>query len=442
MKNIFFYVGTDLKSAGENLSEMVEYPPYGFAVSRFMSQIGMGWDKWDFILNTGAGNTAAGGNRSFCYYPNIPSPRWRYSGHAWTAAASAYRDFLKSPARFGGVERFDLHTAALRCNVMNVEASEKKIKLRGANRAVVKEVDNCSGKSLKATMDAFIDKLGTVINTPFFAVCDCNCFHNSAYIMGKLALRRVVGPADNSPVLIINVDQHLDADCDATLVNSDGWGHALLRNFRNGAYISIGCRGVASAEQTYCAVRRNGQPVKKLVTSKRVGIGPKKMTGLPWISKKQILSLLEPDPTNGKKNSLRDHCKTFWAFLERYIRTGEYIAASSLDPPQSRFKYFYITVDRDCMIWNYTKWGHVEAMFRNPGHVRTLLDVVVESLKDRGAKLVAMDTTGLPDKSNEDMKPRLDDYANVPAPQANRIYPSLKSELKELHKSFTNVWLP
>lgn len=98
---------------------------------------------------------------------------------------------------------------------------------------------------------------------------DCNCFHNSGYIMGKYALDTAIQLAGggNPPVLVINIDQHSDAGKSGqTVVSSDRWGNTLIDCYPNSAFLSVASGGIEEgAYQIETHSRVGGGPVNKVL---------------------------------------------------------------------------------------------------------------------------------------------------------------------------------
>lgn len=234
------------------------------------------------------------------------------------------------------------------------------------------EVGNSSGRvPLKQANNLVNDVIQVAdLTTPLFSVGDCNSFHNSAYFLGSLALHGKAGP-----VLIVNVDQHMDIGTvggERDVVSSDGWAKQLLNRVNTGAYLCLGCGGTTEmAGQNVCLYKAAGAAVTGWPTFRAALNGAK-------INKAELVA----DNTA----NLQAHLQTILTYLQTQLGQD--------------FASIYITVDRDCMKKNYTQWGELGAVIATPAIVRRILTTVMEAMGvvAPAAALVGMDITGLPEE--------------------------------------------
>ncbi|UCF14170.1 MAG: hypothetical protein JSW59_12220 [Phycisphaerales bacterium] len=374
-RKMFFYVGAKLFDSDSEKGKLGYLPN----VQTFMKRVGTYVDEgseWEFYLNTKGGNTMIGPLRKFQYYaPKAPSEEthWNKDVQKWLATSSSQS------------MEAEIKTGALR-----LEHGGEEVEISSDKK--VFKVANCSGRSTVYYLDQLVDKLENAIEADdhVFAVCDCNCFHNSAYVFGLLALNRRVNQEASAeplecpakigkelnvldeyvctPVLIVNIDQHNDFKREEGRVDSDGWGQPLLRKFDYGAYVAVGLAGGAN-----------------LVGIKTLDEEPKAIK--PGV---QLPTLFDYQETIRRGNDAYKRVKAkfqkLWIKLEKEMKFP--------------FKYAYLTIDRDCMAFNHTQWGHRGSIFKNRFNVYYVADAIIESFREIGIALAGLDVTGLPEDAS------------------------------------------
>ncbi len=237
-------------------------------VSVFMKNVGMyvdGGTGWDFCVNVACdptdkklkkdkkASTLASGKRIFQYY----------TVEAWNKDTNVDTSLPRKcgKVRFSDKSSVEMKTAALTSNSDKNEniGDKKTLKLDGEDK------ENCSSRCSTPKLNELQEWLHKAVeNQPVFAVCDCNSFHNSAFVFGLLALSRhvkstwqidqqnlqlnsgkgnkfnTIADLNSQPVLVLNFDRHTDFGGDKTIVASDSWGRALLQSFQRGVYMAIG----------------------------------------------------------------------------------------------------------------------------------------------------------------------------------------------------------
>ena len=386
-RKMLFYTGTVLLDPSRN--EPVDYK-YRRNVFTFMSNVGyllsqgkyLSDDKWEYCLNTVEENTLSGGDRIFKYFK--PSTSFGRAGELVEYDPEHVDLYLGESSALNSQVTLTIKTSAIRQNTTSLHGFgwSKKIDISDNFN-----VDNSSGKCSENDLIKLEEWLAYAGDEPVFAVCDCNCFHNSAYLFGRLALRRryeeskrvlseisprlpvinlvredqqVVCLYKPEPaVLIINFDTHNDDLSSRGQANSDGWGKALLSNFDYGAYVVIGV-GAGNEAQLHIRTKANEEydtpnEMRSLIT----------------------LSVIKSE------DDLENEFIVLWDALEKKINTP--------------FFYYYVTIDRDCMLNSHTQWGHEKSVFKDASHVRSVLNTMAKTLKSRNVNLTGMDITGLPE---------------------------------------------
>lgn len=264
---------------------------------------------------------------------------------------------------------------------------------------------NCSGRVLHTDIGHLVDKMKAVkgrIGWPLFTVCDCNSFHNVAYVLGAYALDIATAGDADGPVLVINFDQHDDlGSYPQSIVRSDGWGAQLLGRYRRGAYVVIGSggetrivRGGKGPNQVkYSSKTVDAQQVVGFYTGelREIMRGPFRQRKMVYPEELEFTTAELTDlNTEQKKVDLKLKFNGLWDHIFARIRGEEAFG-------HDFFKHVYVTVDRDCMKYNYTCWKDIKSVFDSFEQVKSLMDILLETLKTRGCTLAGLDVTGLPE---------------------------------------------
>ncbi len=424
-------------------------------VSVFMDFVGSKVDKgkeWGLCVNvardpktfsgtTGRDTTLHAGPRRFRYY--APKEIWD--------SKTKVDDYLKDYKVLKGKSEVLVKTTSLLKNrtACILLGWPDRYELSWGGKK--KELDNCSSRCFAGNLNTLQSWLSSAVpNQKVFVVCDCNSFHNSAYLFGLLALSKFVKPVtqikklnlrktsvrgkkDNlaqhwvpPAVLILNFDRHNDDQCTKGMAYSDGWGEALLRNFNCGAYLAIGVPDYGSIhirvkipkkdneyewQQTKAEdlddlkekikeVREElAKKAEKTSETKEMGedtappppgIGPPPDIGSPRTDKKG------KEKKEEKNNKFEDanKWKKLWEELQKLM--------NHYTKKRVTFKYYYITIDRDCMKDNHNQWGDDyekkekdRSFFKDQDHIGKAVEAIRTSLNS--ATLTGMDITGLPE---------------------------------------------
>jgi hypothetical protein len=231
-------------------------------------------------------------------------------------------------------------------------------------------VDNSSGRIPRKQADALVDDIIQCadLNGRFLGVGDCNSFHNAAYLFGALALH-----GKPTPALIVNVDQHTDigiGTLDKGIVSSDGWAMSLLDRLGAGAYLCLGSGGkTEGSQQNMCMLKPRGAAIRGWSQLKPL---------VPKITKEEL--------TDNNAQALQTKLVTLLQTLRTQL--------------QEDFASVYITIDRDCMLGNYTQWGEIGAIIDGYPGVLRILTALKGALATAApqADLAGMDATGLPEE--------------------------------------------
>jgi len=436
-------------------------------VSVFMNYVGKYVDqgeRWGFCVNTACDPkdnknsvdkkrpSLASGERKFKYY---------MKKEAWTkdTQVDAFLTDCKTAqvTDAGKIENLNCIKMETTAPVTDADKAknlgcEEKYSLGG------KDIQNCSSRCLTpdlSTLRIWLSKF--VKKQAVFAVCDCNSFHNSAFLFGLLALSRHVksiwkidelnlrrtpnkGNEFNrandlitEPVLILNFDRHTDYGGDKEVVASDQWGGALLKSFRCGAYMAIGIPKYGAID---LHIRRSRKPEKdsekqkdlydyenisganldKLLENLKDLNKPvdKKASAESEQSNKQDENSskesapLPPPSFNKKKPECKNEDDKFdnkKRWKEVFEEIEKFLNHDQNDKKKAKsLKYYYITIDRDCMLHNHNQWGDnllgkkkgESSFFIDEKHIHKAIEGIRESLGE-DAVLTGMDITGLPE---------------------------------------------
>ena len=441
MEKLFFHIGTELLDCPtfmQTADAQNTLSAWERTIAYFMLKMCPVKTSYACLVNTAPTKKLAGSRRFQLYRP----PKTGHPAVAIRPNVTWVRKVFNKPERnvraFGSDTKGIVHTMFTASLYPNREAArlagmDARMKLGNLI------VDNCSGKTLLQDMDAFVSKLSMWLHPPVFSISDCNSYHNTGYLFGKYALDQAmrVHGSTRAPVLIINIDQHKDYTSSSNLVNSDGWGKRLLANYRSGAYVNIGCMGANSPTQLYMSVKRErGWDSPTAI----------KMRSWPWKPVLSIDNLMKLVATSHETRSqgkifLEDLLNKLWTLLERYIETGRWTdPQANVNRESLKFKYYFITIDRDCMLYNYTHWGHSDAVFRNTEHVHRFLSIVLAGLRSRESILAGLDVTGLPEEGVEStvsLKPRVQPNFKATRPtRHNVVLSGIKTELTNFEALF------
>ena len=522
IRKIFFYVGTELlgTKVDPSLKDSFGYARNVFQFMKSLKTGGQDVGDWDFCVNTAKGDTTTDGERIFKYYrpaeefAGKDDGREKYITTKYLAAPETQEDSQDSQLKKKGggepVSMGSITTAALR-----TEAEGQPISLPEDRNGGSYPVSNSSGRCRKSDLDDLEEALEGRVDKEdiVFSVCDCNSFHNSGYLFGRLALRRACAAEDlpeknapallhdgvkenplvkriGPPVLIVNLDTHSDDTCTKGLVNSDGWGSALLGEFDCGAYVVIGVPG-RGTKLHVTVQQRKGRRRQALVLTKAMAMGltqevatstkkakdhqdeanrlqkqaertkkrgdekqakklgkkakeceenARKAKKVAEDSKSKLDNAIPgnaaigpDDLKTGSGKALRSKLDGLWKHLEKIIGNGR------------GFKYYCVTVDRDCMVHSHTQWGHDGSAFRDAAHVRATLEVVAESLRDHLVTLRGFDITGLPEQKGKGGKSRehgdlCDGTGTCTKCGDTEILNGLPGELGKLYERFRDAW--
>jgi hypothetical protein len=283
---------------------------------------------------------------------------------------------------------------------------------------------NYSSRTTKVEIDGVVSymrdrKIQESIGFPTFSVWDCNCFHNSGYIMGKYALDSAfpLTTKVNPPVLIVNIDQHSDAGSKTqTIISSDRWGISLVENYPNSAYLSISSGGSGTGHQIETHYRK-GDAKPARVGGIAIGQAGHKFT-------RTHLDQLFGDDA-GLRKAARTALKEYWVYVL------ELIFGTDGGTPD-HFEFVYLTIDRDCMKDNQNQWGDGKAILADYTEVNKLADGVLGTLVSTGTRVVGFDVTGLP----EDHTKLTCNSSKTDKPNASAILADVKQELAAFQATF------
>lgn len=289
---------------------------------------------------------------------------------------------------------------------------------------------NSSGRTRTVLLNPAIASMREQLPFPMFSITDCNTFHTSGYIWGKFALDNAIARWGAGPVLIVNFDQHRDYDATQDLVKSDGWGKPLLKNYQ-GAFLNFGCTGLNALDGMgfVGAWRRTGQGDPTTVK-------PGDLDDTNRVTMRDLLGI-DPPPANARAGNIAagrfaDAVPKFDVLRQKIPKLIQHLARQA---GADAFKYVFLTVDRDCMLYNGTQWGYRDAPFMDYRSVAPMMRMVLEATRATGARLVGLDITGLPEADGvlNDSPDRHQQFiGNMPAPPNElRLLGGLKTELGE-----------
>ncbi len=383
---LFGFIGTYL------LHGYGDHPPdggagYKFAIAHFLNTMAPETTGWTFLANGTLDNPKTHGNRPLIAMA-LSHNQAMGKNILITKAMEWVKSWLKGLLPFNvGLVPDSFYTSAMVVNKSyavceNVPSNDMSIPqpLRGEG--------NYSSRATKTETDAIVaymldQKIQKRIGWPAFSVWDCNCFHNSGYIMGKYALDTAIAVSRevDPPVLIVNIDQHSDAGSkNQSIVSSDRWGYALAECYPNSSYLSVASAGKETAHQIETYYRPGDSAVATL--------RPLHIPGQNKFTNTHIGHLFTG--SKQEKKAARDLLKAYWTLLLTKIYPN-------VEGRPGNFKFVYLTIDRDCMVGNLNQWGDVKAILQNYEQVAILADTILSTLVSTGARVVGFDVTGLPE---------------------------------------------
>lgn len=397
MNKYFLYVGTKLVGANDRAwgtregahaadLDVCEAPFDGrwvdagnLALCKYLPNNGAGWE---LLLNTaGDHNPLADGTRSFARFkPDRTVTRGAKPLPA-SSDALAYglvkdEGWAPVPLATTSIMQGDLITAAKNHGKLSPTI------VFTDSQGNLPPTGNNSGHTTKEALDSLCAALQARLRLPAFTVTDSNTFHTSGYLWAKVALDAAIARGGAGPVLIVNFDQHQDYQAPARLVKSDGWGKAILRNYK-GAFINFGCNGINTGL---------GSEGFLLATNTAPGDEPKTVRGVtgdgPKITMNHFVGL--DTPTKKDYGAVGPDLQFLGVNIPATIAAIERALGD-------RFKYCFITVDRDCMLNNGTQWGMSEPAFWSAAHLRSVMEILLRHLGQREVELTGLDITGLPE---------------------------------------------
>lgn len=398
---LFFYIGAKLLGEGpETPAEWYEgpvgrdwYEGFEQAAEFFERALKPERERWYYLLEHSSRTKDELGNMCFRMFAPF---RELLKDAAWTPDA---RPRFEAPVALGAplritshAERWEFVCSSIQINA-KAEVPAKTFNIARTGRAPVNTTKNglkvallnnlsdCSGRVVKTELDDFVEAIKPILPYPLFSVSDCNTFHTTGYLWGKLALDRSWAANTSGAVLAVDIDQHNDSGSDTSgIVSSDGWGHPLIKNYDKGAYVVL---GLATNEvdnvNVYTALRKATKNVSTVKCKKEVDGG----------------GIFEQVATTLTPRLLRGPFVPILQALTKLLDDLEGLLADT-------FKHVYITVDRDSMFGSRTHWKDRDVTFKDPAEIINVLDALVCAMAARGVRLAGFDVTGLPEEDRGD----------------------------------------
>ncbi|MFT3771809.1 MAG: hypothetical protein QM820_40890 [Minicystis sp.] len=433
---VFFYIGAKLLGAETTGPDWYYGPSQdwyeGFeaATGFFVNTLQPSQEQWLYLLEYTPGTKLVElGNKAFRLFApwkgGTKEAFWAPPGQvSWTPPR-----YLGMPFRVTTPRSWEFVSSSIGMNA-TPEPQPKQFDIPRTGRAnfqTTKTGENvpafagradCSGRVQKAEFDEFIAAVRATLTLPVMSVSDCNTFHTTGYLWGKMALDESWANDPNGAVLVVDLDQHPDAGSDTSgIVSSDGWGHPLIKCYPKAAYVVLGlkCNSVNDIAM-YSAVRRANTNVSAVMCKKAVN---------PLMKQLQIATNATPTLLRGPLGAIAAELENIWTALEALL--------------QDQFKHIYITVDRDCMYGNRTQWKDLDVTFETPEEVVRVIDAIMLTMKKRQARLSGFDVTGLPE---------LDASNAVPAKLLNKtdrrksteVVSQLQTEIRDYSARF-DAWI-
>lgn len=382
MPNLFFYVGAVfLRENGQAPIDVRREAQ--FAMQNLLPR-DMSWERVSNVDAGTAGRPDQAGTRTF--------------RHSKDASSGSYAEQILGSLRKSALDKV---RGAERDVHQDIESTSILAKPTGPKVTISnQQLSNSSGRIQKTELDTLIaGMINNLDSGKLFAVGDCNSFHNVAYIFGNVALHRKA-----APILVLNIDQHKDiGNTSNGFVASDTWGTSMLLNVPVGAYLVAGSGGKSGGSQLVGQYKARGGNVTTFkptqsVTTQNATSG----TGLGGALNAALTEL----QVGGCMNEL--------------------------------VQSVYITVDRDCMVDNWTQWADIAAIFTNCKKVIAFLDEFMTQViaVSPTAQLVGMDITGLPECGFGPVV--IDEEAGTMAPDTNRYrYAQIRAEISAYHDFFS-----